>query len=91
MNHLLLIAGLTTLVGLSLGPLGGGGSILMVPLLTHVGGLEPTEAIAASLFVVCVTSVTSAIAHAGRPRPVPHRRDPSQLARDLLALGGRGA
>lgn len=66
MNHLLLIAGLTVLVGFSLGLLGGGGSILMVPLLTYVGGLEPAEAIAASLFVVCVTSLTSAITHASR-------------------------
>lgn len=64
MNHLLLVVGLAVLVGISLGLLGGGGSILMVPLLTYVAGLEPAEAIAASLFVICITSLISVIAHA---------------------------
>lgn len=64
MNHLLLVAGLAVLVGLSLGLPGGGGSILMVPLLTYVAGLEPAQTIAASLFVVCVTSLTGATVHA---------------------------
>ena len=59
-----LILGLAVLVGLSLGLLGGGGSILMVPLLTYVAGLQPKEAIAASLFVVGVTSLISTFAHA---------------------------
>lgn len=58
-----LILGLAVLVGLSLGLLGGGGSILMVPLLTYVAGLQPKEAIAASLFVVGITSLISALVH----------------------------
>ncbi|WP_407319688.1 sulfite exporter TauE/SafE family protein [Isoptericola halotolerans] len=57
---------LAVVVGISLGLLGGGGSILTVPLLTYVAGFPPKEAIAASLLVVGVTSVTSMLAHARR-------------------------
>lgn len=49
------IVGLAVLIGVSLGLLGGGGSILAVPLLTYVAGMEPREAVAGSLFVVAVT------------------------------------
>lgn len=61
---------LAGLVGLSLGLLGGGGSILTVPILTYVLGMEPREAIASSLFIVGVTSAVSLLAHAraGRVR-----------------------
>lgn len=61
---------LAVLIGVSLGLLGGGGSILTVPILTYVAGLPPKEAIAASLFVVGTTSAVSAISHArgGRVR-----------------------
>ena len=64
------VVGLAVLVGLSLGLLGGGGSILVVPLLTYLGGMEPREAIASSLFVVGVTSLVSLLQHAraGRVR-----------------------
>ncbi|AUI50233.1 sulfite exporter TauE/SafE family protein [Arthrobacter crystallopoietes] len=55
---------LSVVIGLSLGLLGGGGSILTVPILTYVAGLDPKEAIAASLFVVGATSAVSAITHA---------------------------
>lgn len=63
----LLLAGL---VGVSLGLLGGGGSILTVPILTYVLGMEAREAIAASLFIVGATSAVSMVAHAkaGRVR-----------------------
>ena len=59
---------LSVVIGLSLGLLGGGGSILTVPILTYVAGLDPKEAIAASLFVVGVTSAVSAISHARKGR-----------------------
>lgn len=61
---------LAGLVGISLGLLGGGGSILMVPVLVYVTGLETKEAIATSLLVVGVTSATGALSHArtGRVR-----------------------
>ena len=51
-------------IGLSLGVLGGGGSILTVPILVYVAGFEAKEAIAASLFVVGVTSAVSVFSHA---------------------------
>jgi hypothetical protein len=65
-----LAVGLAVFVGISLGLLGGGGSILTVPLLAYVAGLEPKQAIATSLFVVGVTSAVGSINHAraGRVR-----------------------
>lgn len=59
---------LAVLVGVSLGLLGGGGSILTVPILTYVAGMEPREAIAASLFIVGITSLVGMIAHAKNKR-----------------------
>jgi uncharacterized membrane protein YfcA len=61
---------LAVFVGISLGLLGGGGSILTVPLLAYVAGIEPKHAIAMSLLVVGVTSAVGAITHAraGRVR-----------------------
>jgi hypothetical protein len=57
-------------VGVALGMLGGGGSILMVSLLTYIGGLDAKQAIATSLLVVGTTSAIGAIGHAraGRVR-----------------------
>ena len=60
----IIVVALAVLVGLSLGLLGGGGSILVVPLLTYIGGLDPKEAIATSLFVVGATSLVSLFGHA---------------------------
>ncbi len=67
---LALVLALSLLIGVSLGVLGGGGSILTVPILVYVAGMDPKEAIAASLFVVGVTSAAGAISHArgGRVR-----------------------
>lgn len=61
---------LAVLIGVSLGLLGGGGSILTVPILAYVAGLPAKEAIAASLVVVGVTSAVGAVSHAraGRVR-----------------------
>ena len=61
---LFLVLALSVVIGLSLGVLGGGGSILTVPILVYVAGFEAKEAIAASLFVVGVTSAVSVISHA---------------------------
>lgn len=55
---------LSLLAGILLGLLGGGGSILMVPVLTIVADLAPEVAIASSLFVVSVASVAAALGHA---------------------------
>jgi hypothetical protein len=61
---------MAAVVGVALGMLGGGGSILMVPLLTYIGGLDAKQAIATALLVVGGTSAIGAIGHAraGRVR-----------------------
>jgi uncharacterized membrane protein YfcA len=61
---------LAVVVGVALGLLGGGGSILTVPLLVYVAGMDAKAAIAASLVVVGVTSAVSVVGHAraGRVR-----------------------
>lgn len=61
---LLLTLVLSIVVGVSLGLLGGGGSILTVPILTYVLGMDPTHAITSSLFVVGVTSLVGVVRHA---------------------------
>jgi len=75
------ILALAILVGVSLGLLGGGGSILTVPILTYAGGMDPKAAIASSLFVVGVTSAAALISHA-RARRVSWRTG--------LVFGGAG-
>lgn len=55
---------LALLIGVALGFFGGGGSILTVPLLVYVFGLAPKEAIASSLLIVAIVSVSSALQHA---------------------------
>ena len=52
---------LAALVGISLGLIGGGGSILMVPILVYVFGLNPVMATSYSLFVVGSTSLLGAV------------------------------
>ncbi|AKF03093.1 sulfite exporter TauE/SafE family protein [Sandaracinus amylolyticus] len=59
---------LAILVGISLGLLGGGGSILMVPVLVYVLGRSTHEAIATSLVVVGVTSLAALVPHARADR-----------------------
>jgi uncharacterized protein len=61
---MLIVALLASLIGLSLGLLGGGGSILAVPVLAYGAGLPAKEAIATSLVVVGVTSLFALIPHA---------------------------
>lgn len=50
------------LIGLSLGALGGGGSILAVPVLVYALGQSPAQATTGSLVVVGVTSLVGAAA-----------------------------
>lgn len=54
---------LAALIGLSLGTMGGGGSILTVPIFVYAMGFDPKVAIAASLPVVGATSAVGAIGH----------------------------
>lgn len=55
---------LSLLIGLALGLLGGGGSILTVPIFIYLLGLEPKQAIATSLLVVGITSAVALLQHA---------------------------
>ncbi|MDP2316405.1 MAG: sulfite exporter TauE/SafE family protein [Pseudomonadota bacterium] len=55
---------LSVLIGVALGLLGGGGSILTTPILIYALGVETKAAIATSLLVVGVTSVAAVIQHA---------------------------
>ena len=50
-------------IGLLLGLIGGGGSILTVPILVYVLGLSPHEATATSLVIVGATAVTGLAPH----------------------------
>ncbi len=61
------------LIGLSLGALGGGGSILTVPALVYLLSVSPHSATTASLIIVGVTSLVGVAAHlrAGRVRVRP--------------------
>lgn len=60
---MLLGIGLAALVGLALGLLGGGGSILTVPIFVYVLGFGAKEAIAMSLAVVGAVSLLGAVGH----------------------------
>lgn len=55
---------LSLLIGVSLGLLGGGGSILTTPILIYALGVETKAAIATSLLVVGITSIAGLIQHA---------------------------
>ncbi len=50
-------------IGLSLGLIGGGGSVLAVPILIYIVGITPKAAIATSLAIVGMVSVIGAIPH----------------------------
>jgi uncharacterized membrane protein YfcA len=54
---------LAALMGVTLGMLGGGGSILAVPILRYVVGLEAKQAVALSLAVVGITSAIGAFGY----------------------------
>jgi uncharacterized membrane protein YfcA len=52
---------LASLVGVSLGLIGGGGSILTVPILVYLMGVHPVLATSYSLFIVGSTSLVGAV------------------------------
>ncbi|MGE0712397.1 MAG: sulfite exporter TauE/SafE family protein [Planctomycetota bacterium] len=54
---------LGAIVGLILGLLGGGGSVLAVPFLTYGLGLAPKPAVATSLWVVGAAALLAAVVH----------------------------
>jgi uncharacterized membrane protein YfcA len=53
----------SVLIGISLGLLGGGGSILTVPVLVYLFKVEATAATVYSLFIVGATSIAGSIAY----------------------------
>lgn len=67
---------LSAAIGLSLGLIGGGGSILTVPILVYFLGIGPHEAVGMSLAVVGATSAFGAYLH--------HRRDNVDRSSGLL-------
>ncbi|MFE7594745.1 sulfite exporter TauE/SafE family protein [Kitasatospora sp. NPDC057512] len=70
MTTLILALAAGAVVGLALGGLGGGGSMLAVPALVYLLGFSPELATTASLVIVAATSLTGLLAHAraGRVR-----------------------
>ncbi len=53
----------SVIMGLSLGLIGGGGSILTVPILVYIFGVDPVASTAYSLFVVGLTSLMGSVSH----------------------------
>jgi uncharacterized protein len=51
----------SVLIGVSLGLIGGGGSILTVPVLVYLFGIDPVPATAYSLFIVGATSLVGGL------------------------------
>jgi uncharacterized membrane protein YfcA len=60
---IVVLVALGLLIGLTLGALGAGGSILAVPVLVHVGGLTAAAATATSLVAVGSAASMAAIGH----------------------------
>jgi uncharacterized protein len=56
----------TVCIGISLGLLGGGGSVLALPVLVYVMGVAPKPAIAMTLIIVGSVSLLGSIPHARR-------------------------
>jgi uncharacterized membrane protein YfcA len=54
---------LAILVGLSLGALGSGGSIITIPVLVYVAAVPPEDAVGMSLVIVGATSLLGAVLH----------------------------
>lgn len=84
---LALAVGSGVLIGLSIGALGGGGSILAVPVLIYALGQSPAQATTGSLVVVAVTALIGAV--------TAYRQDNVVLSRGLtfgvVGIGGAAA
>jgi uncharacterized membrane protein YfcA len=76
---------LSALIGVSLGLLGGGGSILAVPVLVYVARVPASDAVGMSLAVVGATSLFAALLHGRRGNVDP------RLAAVFAVLGAGGA
>ncbi len=94
MSSFVLLALLGAGIGLSLGLLGGGGSLLTVPALVYLAGLSAEQASTTSLVIVGVTALAAALrhGHAGRVAlraalPFAAASIPAALAGSLLSRG----
>nr|WP_241267200.1 sulfite exporter TauE/SafE family protein [Streptomyces scabichelini] len=77
-------------VGLALGALGGGGSVLTVPALVYLLGFSPAAATTAGLLIVTATSATALYSHA-RAGHVRWKAGALFAAAGLLPAAGAGA
>ncbi len=80
----LLALGSGSLIGLVLGLIGGGGSILAVPLLVYVVGVPPHIAIGTAAFAVALNALASLALHARRA-PI---RWPCAIAFSVAGVAG---
>ena len=71
-------------VGITLGALGGGGSILTVPALVYLLGLDPRSATTGSLVIVGVTTLIGMLPHL-RARRADVRIQPAPGLRHQIA------
>ncbi|WP_448332227.1 sulfite exporter TauE/SafE family protein [Streptomyces sp. DSM 41534] len=90
MSALVLALAAGAVVGLALGALGGGGSVLAVPALIYLLGFTPAAATTASLIIVTATSITALYAHA-RTGAVRWRAGALFAAAGLLPAAAAGA
>ncbi|MGE3541670.1 MAG: sulfite exporter TauE/SafE family protein [Candidatus Tectimicrobiota bacterium] len=67
-SSLVLALLLSGALGVSLGLLGGGGSILAVPMLVYVAGVAARDAVAMSLAIVGTTSLMASVFHGRQGR-----------------------
>jgi uncharacterized membrane protein YfcA len=80
--------GFGALIGLSLGALGAGGSILTVPVLVYVMGVPVQSAAATSLAIVGLNAAAGALEHLRRGRSLPRTGIAFGLSGLLGALAG---
>nr|BFD88215.1 hypothetical protein StreXyl84_76160 [Streptomyces sp. Xyl84] len=90
MSALVLALTAGAVVGLTLGALGGGGSVLAVPALIYLLGFTPAAATTASLIIVAATSLSALYAHA-RTGSVRWRAGGLFAAAGLLPAAAAGA
>lgn len=64
--------GLSVIIGISLGLIGGGGSILTVPVLVYVMGISPVLSTAYSLFIVGLTALVGSVEY-GRKKLLDYK------------------
>ena len=62
----MLVLALSVVIGVVVGLLGAGGSIMTTPLFVYVEGMKPVEAIASSLLVVAAASAFALVRHGMR-------------------------